>query len=72
MCRGCNRTIRYRPACGCQLRLWVALDLLHGLDDKLWQHGLEDASQLARVQLQMQPARNLVAVYEVPGCGRPD
>ena len=32
-------------------RLWIALELLHGLDDDLWQHKLERASQLTGVPL---------------------
>ena len=32
-------------------RLWIALELLHGLDDDLWQHKLERASQFTGVPL---------------------
>jgi len=32
-------------------RLWLALELLHGLDDDLWQHKLESAGALAGVPL---------------------
>ena len=32
-------------------RLWIALELLHGLDDDLWQHKLERASQFSGVPL---------------------
>ncbi len=32
-------------------RLWLALELLHGLDDDLWQHKIESASTLTGVPL---------------------